>query len=360
MDNFDHLTSILKCRINNMLLERNGLNSVQPSSAPSTFWVKSLTAFSYLMNLPPVDLKNIRLHSSLLNGAAWRYQHPYPYIVPEEEARRLGYEETINGVPEEFLISEPVAPGIDIPLGVNVKGRILNPNIIRFQQCVSNIYHTGALTEIKEGKPRAIILEIGGGYGGLADQLNGILGGKATYIIVDLPEMFIFQGCYLAVNNPDKSIYIYDAESFSPEFVRKELMEFDFALIPNFALCKLQELSGIDLMINIQSFQEMTQSQVAEYLDFGQEKISRYLYSDNMEGHPYNDQLDGVTRLIEQRFELFPPKTYYDALFRDTDLKWSRYYKQFLGIPKGIERAFPKDMPLAHWNFPYRDGDSWV
>jgi len=79
-----------------------------------------------------------------------------------------------------------------------------------------------------------------------------------------------------------------------------------------------------------------------------------------MEGHPYNDQLDGLTPLIEERFELYPSVSYYDDLFRDTDLKWSRYYRQFIGIPKGADRALPIQMPVAHWNFPYRKEDSLV
>jgi hypothetical protein len=47
--------------------------------------------------------------------------------------------------------------------------------------------------------------------------------------------MFLFSGAFLAVNNPGKSMYVYDSTTFTPEFSQHKLCEYGFALIPNYA-----------------------------------------------------------------------------------------------------------------------------
>ena len=128
--------------------------------------------------------------------------------------------------------------------------------------------------------------------------------------MIDFPEMFLFQGAYLAVNNPGKTIYIYDSESFTFEFTLKDIRQFDFVLIPNFALSKLSVVQEIDLMINMQSFQEMTEGQIEEYLEFGTQRITQYLYSDNVDRHYYNSDLSHLSTLLGKHFMLYPPPSY--------------------------------------------------
>ena len=183
--------------------------------------------------------------------------------------------------------------------------------------------------------------EIGGGYGGLAHHLGGILAGHVTYVIVDLPEMFLFQAPYLRINNPGKSIYVWDRASFTPEFVLQDMNSYDFVLIPNFALEQLEPLTAVAAMINMQSFQEMNEAQVDAYLRFGATRITHYLYSDNVDAHPYNEDLSSVSALLAKHYDLHPEPEVYDRLFARSQSWWTRYYKKYIGIPKGSGRSFP-------------------
>lgn len=179
-----------------------------------------------------------------------------------------------------------------------------------------------------------------GGYGGLAHSLGLILKGKCTYFIIDIPEMLLISGIYLALTNPHQSIYIYDNETFTPEFVREGIKRFDFVLVPHFALGKMNAIEGIALLINMQSFAEMTTRQVNEYLEFGATHLSGYLYSDNFNREPGNTELESLSDLLSNYFELFPSPMFYDKLFRglgkDIIAGGRRIY---LGIPKGCGRT---------------------
>lgn len=178
-----------------------------------------------------------------------------------------------------------------------------------------------------------------GGYGGLAHSLGLILKGKITYCIIDLPELLLISGTYLALTNPNQSIYIYESESFTPEFVREGIKRFDFVLVPHFALSKLKAIGDIALLINTLSFQEMTTRQVNEYLEFGASHLSGYLYSDNTDAHTLNKELRLLSELLSNYFELFPSPMFYDKLYRGSIGEWQP--RKYLGIPKGCGRTIP-------------------
>jgi len=198
----------------------------------------------------------------------------------------------------------------------------------------------GILPQFLEKKDNSVILEIGAGHGGFAHALGNILRGKCTYIIIDLPEMLLFSGGFLTVNNPGKRIYIYERSTFSPEFLRNDIHDYDFVLVPNYVLPELYALGGIDLMLNLLSFPEMTRQQVDEYVRLGQSKISGYLYSDNMDRHPCNDKLAGdtITTILENRFRLFPPPQFFKAPAEGHN--WIT--RPYVGISRSRETGLPE------------------
>jgi hypothetical protein len=331
-----------------MLIERQKIEHKQDlglskTASPSQLWSEVLTAYSYLINLSEEDFKKIRFHTELISGELiGSYWHPYPPHDPEEFARGLGYQDLLMDLPEAYWISEPPIPGLPKLVGVEYKGLVINRTVARHQIAIANFYHVGVLQSLLEAEQKQVVVEVGGGFGGLAHHLSKILDQQVTYILVDLPEMLLFQGAFLAVNNPEKSIYIYDETTFTPEFILRDLSTFHYALIPNFALNKLAVLQKIALMINMQSFQEMTAAQVQDYVEFGANRITHCFYSDNAERHPYNNSdLVSVSAILERYFDLYPSQTYYDALFKGTDWRWSHYYRKFFGFPKGTSRSFP-------------------
>ena len=105
------------------------------------------------------------------------------------------------------------------------------------------------------------VLEIGAGSGNFL-ALYHRLHGRATLIDVDLPETMLYAILYLADLFPDAKMLLPNEVMAATD----RLDENDFVfLTPN--QTESIETDTIDLAINIDSFQEMTQRQIGEYFD---------------------------------------------------------------------------------------------
>jgi len=337
----------LKRNVAQMLLQRNEQTCNTDDQPLSPIWSEALSVLDYAINLSPKNFLNIRFHTDLFTAdRISTYWHPYPPIDPEKYAEACEYKFLTEDIPEAYWASEPEVPGASIPLGIDYRGRIINQATMRYQRCISNLYLVGILPQFLEKRDNSTILEVGAGHGGLAHALGSILMHKSTYIIIDLPEMLLFSGGYLIVNNPKKNIYVYDKDTFTPEFLTERIHDYDYVLIPNYAVRDLYALDEINLMVNLLSFPEMTREQVDEYLQLGQSKLSGYLCSDNMDKHPYNNQLapDTITTMLESRFHLLPSPQLYEGLFEE--LAWNT--KLYFGISNDKENRFPEGGRIKH------------
>jgi hypothetical protein len=106
------------------------------------------------------------------------------------------------------------------------------------------------------------VLEVGGGYGRLAEAAFNIFGQSIIYVIVDaVPASLYFAKQYLARACPAArigSFYERGYEGF-------DLREYDIAIVPSWHFEKLNKLS-YDICVNIESFQEMNQAHVDYFL----------------------------------------------------------------------------------------------
>jgi len=333
---FDSTVEYLKLGVTKMLEEQYLIESDLQSSIPSDIW-QMTKFFRYLLELSPENLRNIRCHGFTI----WPFEKSGFFAhMPEKEmskyeAIRGGFVEATDGVPDEFLIGEPRAARFAGPLGKTYRSHVMSGgDRLRYQYCVSNLYHAGILQEIISAQDRRIVAEIGGGYGGLAHNLSHILKNKCTYIIIDLPEILMVSGTYLALTNSEKSIYIYDSETFTEDFLRNEIKKYDFVLIPHFVLDKMKNIEEFSLLINMCSFAEMTSRQVNEYLKFGFDHLrTGYLYSENLERYPLNDELVSLTDHLSNYFELYPNRNFYEKEGED--------HRTYLAIPKNSGRIIP-------------------
>lgn len=117
------------------------------------------------------------------------------------------------------------------------------------------LWHLNFYLRITKAITPKSILEIGGGYGGLA-RIFKILHPEISYTIIDLPESLYFSKNFLELNG------IKDV-NFIPAGDLSEKKEFD-------------------LVINTGSFQEMFREVVKSYIDMIQNDLKvKYLYSCN-------------------------------------------------------------------------------
>jgi hypothetical protein len=105
-----------------------------------------------------------------------------------------------------------------------------------------------------------VILEIGGGYGRLAEAALNVFDGAIKYVLVDsVPASLLYARDYLRRACPWVRIgYYYDGDPF-------DLDRFDCYIVPSWHFEAINNTT-YDICVNIESFQEMGQEQVDTYL----------------------------------------------------------------------------------------------
>jgi hypothetical protein len=105
------------------------------------------------------------------------------------------------------------------------------------------------------------ILEVGGGYGRLAEAAFNVFGKSIRYVLVDsVPVSLYYSKKYLERACPDIRVgSYYSGDPF-------DMNEFHCYIVPSWYFSKLNK-EQYDICINIQSFQEMNQVHVDSYID---------------------------------------------------------------------------------------------
>lgn len=110
---------------------------------------------------------------------------------------------------------------------------------------------------------RPIVIEIGGGYGGLAVKLKRLFS-DALIVLFDLPEVNAIQTYYVAKALPSARLACYT------DFKARGLAELlsgqhDFLILPGWTIDALPD-GSVDLSINIRSMMEMNREVVDGYM----------------------------------------------------------------------------------------------
>jgi len=105
------------------------------------------------------------------------------------------------------------------------------------------------------------ILEVGGGYGRLAEAFLNVFEGQIKYVLVDaVPESLLYAYFYLKAKFPNHKVgFYYNEDPF-------DLSYFDCYILPTWHFEKSNNLD-YDLCVNIESMQEMEQNHVDYYLN---------------------------------------------------------------------------------------------
>jgi hypothetical protein len=164
-----------------------------------------------------------------------------------------------SNLPPRLLIDPPWMLG---EVGAAVDGVIVNQDTVRQQVTVALLWRHGVLDYLIRRAAEngtAHVVEVGAGHGSLCYHLKRLIP-QLTYTIIDLPEVLVFSGVYLALTAPEWGPTVAEPR-LGPTF-----RPFGICLVPNFQFGQaLSRLPSVDLAVNISSFGEMTPWQVCRY-----------------------------------------------------------------------------------------------
>lgn len=134
------------------------------------------------------------------------------------------------------------------------------------------------------------VIEIGGGFGGLA-RLFKLFEPSAQYWIVDLPEVLAFAYGFLRGNFPEARCVAVPPDGPATG----DLATADFVLVPAGAIERLQGMA-FDLVLNVGTLGEMTQTAVDRYFQLIEQEIHpAFFYSLDRYGQfPVTRVIDGL------------------------------------------------------------------
>jgi putative sugar O-methyltransferase len=158
---------------------------------------------------------------------------------------------------------------------------------------------------------RPVIVEIGGGFGGLARQILRSIPG-VRYVGLDLPENVVIQSWYLKRSLPHLRIGVNEIERANQE----GLTQVDGLILPNWALAQLR-LPRVDVVVNVRSFGEMSRSTLEAYFGEIARLCPAWVFHENLASRR-RDDLYGIASTQ------YPPLHGY-RLVSSCESRWPRY-----------------------------------
>jgi hypothetical protein len=167
-------------------------------------------------------------------------------------------------------------PDVGGPYGVLANNSLITMEHPEHVYVVSRI-HQAVCNHFPVAQGRKFeIVEIGGGFGGLAYWMVKYKGiSVASYTIVDLPIVNVLQGYFLSKALGEENVRFY-GESNS----KKTLI----SVSPTFAISSMHE-KDVDILINQNSMPEMTQKSVGIYIQFAKTNLKGIFFSYNHEAY---------------------------------------------------------------------------
>jgi putative sugar O-methyltransferase len=122
-------------------------------------------------------------------------------------------------------------------------------------------YYSHAIRQLLQSSDKQVVVELGGGYGGLAYYLNRD-NPKITYVDLDLPEMLALASYYLMKTLPNLQISLYGETDFPEE----TLLTPGIVMMPSFEIKRMPSKSAA-VCFNSYSLAEMSASTIRVYID---------------------------------------------------------------------------------------------
>jgi len=263
---------------------------------PSRYWEEEIAGFDYMLDASPLVIRKLREHCHHITGLRayeYRSHHLHQRAALENKLGALSQRDAHG-----LLVPESPALG---GFGFQIDGQLINLDTLKFYESLLVMDEAGLLAPFREDPgTRRLVVEIGPGWGGFARQFKTLFP-NVTYVLVDLPQTFLFSGVYLKSLLPRASTLFLAGEP--RRWTIDESADCDFIFAPHTEFFGAQ-IQRVDLAINIASFQEMTTQQVEAYVRRLRELGCPNVYSHNRDHSPNNPELTSVSAIMGGHFEI--------------------------------------------------------
>jgi hypothetical protein len=252
---------------------------------PSVYWSDFARNFQYVYDLSSKELLRIRFHTYHLTSD--NYQ---TYYFADEAYKRLilnGYEYFSNCSDLE-LVEEGIHG-----IGVDTRYGKVSHDLLRYMGTVRDLFNSHVLGRNSSKR----ILEVGGGYGGLA-RVVLLNAPKSSYFICDLEETIFFSATYLRNTFGAERVHLIDFA-----LTQSDIQEGHIYILPQSRI-KCFDGLNFDLVISQQSLQEMTKEQVDKYCAFILSNARKF-YSCNLSDHAQIAIDKGLAQDLPKIFEFY-------------------------------------------------------
>lgn len=261
------------------------------SALPSAYWREELLNFEYMLDASPLIIEKLKQHAFHITGV-----RAYEYRTHAQKLRD-GIADKLSGLKEldggSLLVAEPRELG---GFGFEIDGGLFNVDTLKFYEVLIALERGEVLGQFRDGR-RRVVMEIGSGWGGFAYHFHTLFP-NTSYVLVDLPELFLFSAVYLTSLFPEAKVGFWDdAQPFEPQ----EIADYDFVFVPHTAFPSVR-VDEVSLGVNMVSFQEMTTAQVEGYVHGMYELGCTFLYSLNRDKSRFNPELTGVHEIMATRY----------------------------------------------------------
>lgn len=267
----------------------------ESNADPSEYWSEELRNIDYMFDASPLVVERLRQHTYHITGI-WSYN--YRSHRDRQQAQHAAKLAALLEVGDRdlFVPESPLLGGFGFELELG----LANIDTLKFFEVLIALDRAEVLRDFRCSECRQTVWEIGAGWGGLAYVFKTLFP-DTTYVISDLPELFLYSATYLMTAFPEAKFTFHSgAESPLDE---QDWNESDFVFIPAHATQAVNP-PRIDLALNMVSFQEMTTAQVEAYVRHAYSRKVPFLYSLNRERSGYNPDLRGVSAIMAERYWL--------------------------------------------------------
>jgi len=224
----------------------------------------------------------------LWEGGTWRGAG-YPPLTKSLK-RKLNF---ISGTLRNYdlwrLVANQPLEVVDLPDVGNPFGYKLEDSIVSTAQFKLHYHSLQTFNLSKNVRENPVVLEIGGGFGGIAYYLFK-MGFNGTYLGFAIPDTLILSMYFLKKALPDKKILTYQNQEI---ITMDDIDNYDIILMPNYMLKNIPDLCT-DIVINTRSFSEMPLETIKEYMVQIDRVCRKYIYHDNAnyKSHKYETPAD--------------------------------------------------------------------